>query len=98
MTVQLAKVNGGRLPQHASKSFPRGVLGLNGWANRLMVAVLLVVFVFARQAIKLRSKTGNPPGMNQCWAQTGFAPICYPNSTCNPSSSTRIPPRTTPWP
>jgi hypothetical protein len=31
MTVQLAKANGGQLPQHAPKSLPPGVLGLDGW-------------------------------------------------------------------
>jgi hypothetical protein len=37
MTMQLAQVNGGHLPQHAPKSWPPGVLGLDGWANRLIV-------------------------------------------------------------
>src|SRR6266566_436628 len=37
MTMQLARANGGHLPQHAPKSLPPGVLGLDGWANRLIV-------------------------------------------------------------
>ena len=62
MAVQLAKANGGQLPRHAPKSLPPGVLGLNGWANRLIVAsYCLWVFVVARLAIKLRRKTGNLP-------------------------------------
>jgi hypothetical protein len=41
---------------------PPGVLGLDGWANRLIVAsYCLWVFVVAWQAIKLRRKTGNLP-------------------------------------
>jgi hypothetical protein len=35
--MQLAQVSGGHLPQHAPKSLPPGVLGLDGWANRLIV-------------------------------------------------------------
>jgi len=62
MTVQLAKANGGHLPQHAPKSLPPGMLGLDGWANRLIVvSYCLWVFVVAWQAIKLRRKTGNLP-------------------------------------
>src|SRR5256884_6619692 len=38
MTMQLAKASGGHLPEHAPKSLPPGVLGLDGWANRLIVA------------------------------------------------------------
>ncbi len=57
MTMQLAQVNGGHLPQHAPKSLPPGVLGLEGWANRLIVlSNCLWVFVAAWQAIKLRRK------------------------------------------
>ena len=58
MTMQLARANGGHLPQHAPKSLPPGVLGLDGWANRLIVlSNCLWVFVAAWQAIKLRRKT-----------------------------------------
>jgi Protein of unknown function (DUF998) len=60
MTMELTKANGGHLPRHAPKSLPPGVLGLDGWANRLMVAsYCLWVFVAAWQAIKLRRQTGN---------------------------------------
>lgn len=37
MTVQMARLNGGHLPQHAPKSLPVGVLALDGWADRLIV-------------------------------------------------------------
>ena len=57
MTRQLTQANGGHLPQHAPKSLPPGVLGLDGWANRLLVlSYCLWVFVAAWQAIKLRRK------------------------------------------
>ena len=55
MTMQLAKANGGQLPQHAPKSLPPGVVALDGWANRLIVfSNCLWVLVAAWQAIKLR--------------------------------------------
>jgi hypothetical protein len=58
MTMQLTNANGGHLPQHAPKSLPPGVLGLDGWANRLMVlSYCWWVFVAAWQAIRLRAKT-----------------------------------------
>jgi Protein of unknown function (DUF998) len=37
MTMQMARINGGHLPQHAPKSLPPGVLALDGWADRLIV-------------------------------------------------------------
>lgn len=37
MTMQMAQINGGHLPQHAPKSLPSGVLALDGWADRLIV-------------------------------------------------------------
>lgn len=39
MTVQFAQVYGGHLPQSAPMHLPAGVLGLDGWANRLYVLV-----------------------------------------------------------
>jgi hypothetical protein len=60
MTVQVAKANGGHLPQHAPKSLPPGVLALDGWANRLIVlSNCLWVFVAAWQALMLRRKNLN---------------------------------------
>jgi hypothetical protein len=57
MTMQVARANGGQLPQHAPKSLPPGVLALDGWANRLIVlSYCLWVFVAAWHAIKLRRK------------------------------------------
>lgn len=37
MTVQFARANGGTLPQHAPKVLPPGVIGVDGWADRLIV-------------------------------------------------------------
>src|SRR5271157_1292223 len=57
MTMQLAQANGGHLPHHAPKSLPPGVLGLAGWANRLIVlSNCSWVFVAAWQAMKLHRK------------------------------------------
>ncbi len=55
MTVQFAQANGGQLPQHAPASLPPGVLGLDGWANRLFVLSSCAwVIVAAWHTIKLR--------------------------------------------
>jgi hypothetical protein len=57
MTVQFAQVNGGQLPQHAPAQLPAGVLGLDGWADRLIVlSNCLWVFVAAWQAMKLAGR------------------------------------------
>ncbi len=54
MTVQFAQVYGGQLPQHAPTQLPAGVLGLDGWADRLFVlSNCLWVGVTAWQAMKL---------------------------------------------
>ncbi|SRR6266702_4515354 len=54
MTVQFAQVNGGQLPQHAPTQLPAGVLGLDGWADRLFVlSNCLWVLVAAWQAMML---------------------------------------------
>src|SRR5258706_10125639 len=54
MTVQFAQANGGQLPQHAPASLPPGVLGLDGWANRLFVLSSCAwVMVAAWHTIKL---------------------------------------------
>ncbi len=37
MTMQMARITGGHLPDHAPKSLPPGVLALDGWADRLIV-------------------------------------------------------------
>jgi len=55
MTMQMVRANGGHLPQHAPKSLPPGVLGLDGWADRLIVLSNCAwVFVAGWQAIKVR--------------------------------------------
>ena len=54
MTVQVAQAYGGHLPQHAPTHLPAGVLGLDGWADRLIVlSNCLWVFVAAWQIMKL---------------------------------------------
>jgi len=50
-----SQVTGGRLPTHAPKVLPPGVIGLVGWANRRLVVLYCVwVIAVAWQAIKLR--------------------------------------------
>ena len=54
MTVQVAQAYGGHLPQQAPTHLPAGVLGLDGWADRLIVLSNCVwVVVAARPALKL---------------------------------------------
>lgn len=54
MILQFAHVYGGHLPEHAPASLPAGVLGLDGWADRLIVlSNCLWVLVAAWQALKL---------------------------------------------
>lgn len=63
MTVQFIHANGGQLPQHAPTQLPAGVLGLDGWADRLIVlSNCLWVCVAAWQTMKLagqRSDVGS---------------------------------------
>lgn len=55
MTMQMARLNGGHLPQHAPKSLPPGVLALDGWADRLIVlSDWAWVLVAACRAIQVR--------------------------------------------
>ena len=57
MTIQVARINGGHLPQHAPKVLPPGVLALNGWADRLIVLSNCAwVLVTAWHAIQLSRK------------------------------------------
>jgi len=57
MTVQFAQVTGGHLPQQAPTHLPAGVLGLDGWADRLIVlSNCLWVCVAAWQAVKLAGR------------------------------------------
>src|SRR5579863_8064781 len=37
MTMQMMRITGGHLPDHAPKVLPPGVLGLDGWADRLII-------------------------------------------------------------
>ncbi len=55
--VVFTQVNGGQLPKQAPKVLPAGVLGLDGWANRLLVVIYCVwVATIARQAIRIRNQ------------------------------------------
>ena len=57
MTMQMTRANGGHLPHHAPKSLPPGVLGLDGWADRLIVLSNCAwVFVAGWQAVKLHHR------------------------------------------
>lgn len=57
MTMQMVRVNGGHLPQHAPKSLPPGVPALDGWADRLIVPSNCAwVLVAAWNAIRLGRK------------------------------------------
>jgi hypothetical protein len=57
MTMQMARINGGHLPQHAPKSLPPGVLALDGWADRLIVLSNCTwVLLAAWYAIQVRRK------------------------------------------
>ena len=60
MTAQVARLNAGRLPQHAPKTLPAGVIGLDGWADRLIIlSSFLWVIVVALQALGVhRRRTG----------------------------------------
>jgi hypothetical protein len=57
MTIQMSRLNGGSLPQHAPKALPPGVLALDGWADRLIVLSNCVwVLVCAWQAVQVCRK------------------------------------------
>lgn len=57
MTMQVSHAMGGHLPEHAPKVLPPGVVGLDGWANRLIVLSNCAwVWAAAWQAIKLRRR------------------------------------------
>jgi len=57
MTVQFIQVNGGQLPAQAPASLPSGVIGLDGWADRLFVlSNCLWMMMAAWRVIKLRTQ------------------------------------------
>jgi hypothetical protein len=57
MTMQMSRLNGGHLPQHAPKDLPPGVLALDGWADRLIVLCNCSwVLLAAWRAIQLHRK------------------------------------------
>ena len=47
MTMQMTRINGGHLPQHAPKSLPPGVLAVDGWADRMIVLTNCAWVLFA---------------------------------------------------
>jgi hypothetical protein len=62
MTMQISRLNGGHLPQHAPKALPPGVLALDGWADRLIVLCNCAwVLVAAWKAIQVHRKRSDPP-------------------------------------
>src|SRR5258708_14039317 len=66
MTVQVAQAYGGHLPQQAPAHLPAGVLGLDGWADRLIVlSNCLWVCIAARTALKLDETRSTVSNTNQ---------------------------------
>jgi hypothetical protein len=58
MTMQMMRITGGHLPQHAPKSLPAGVLGGDGWADRLIVLSNCTwVLLAAWQAVQVARKS-----------------------------------------
>jgi len=63
MTMQMARANGGHLPQHAPKSLPPGVFALDGWADRLIVSFNCAwVLLAALHAIQVHRNDSNADG------------------------------------
>ncbi len=63
MTMQMARVNHGHLPQHAPKTLPPGVLALDGWADRMIVVSNCAWVLFAAwHAIKLAAGISTTDG------------------------------------
>jgi hypothetical protein len=63
MTMQMARANGGHLPQHAPKSLPPGVFALDGWADRLIVSFNCAwVLLAAWHAIQVHRNYSNADG------------------------------------
>ena len=72
MTMQMTRINGGHLPQHAPKSLPPGVLALDGWADRLIVLSNCAwVLLAAWYAIQVRRKQSDAHGEVRKNAQLG---------------------------
>ncbi len=73
LIATFSRVAGG-LPTHAPTVLPPGVIGLVGWANRLLVVVYCVwVIAVARQAIKLRDRESGLPRSVQGYRVTHTA-------------------------
>jgi Protein of unknown function (DUF998) len=63
MTMQLARIYGGHLPQHAPKSLPAGVLALDGYSDRLIVLSSCAwVFLASVGAVRLASRKQHASG------------------------------------
>jgi len=63
MAVQFAQVNGGVLPDRAPSILPAGVIGLDGWADRLLVvSYCLWQVVVGWQAIEVDRRRGRLDG------------------------------------
>ena len=63
MTMQVARAYGGKLPQHAPKALPAGVIGVDGWADRLVIlSSFLWVVVVASQGIRAQDSRPESTG------------------------------------
>jgi hypothetical protein len=63
MTMQMSRITGGHLPQHAPKSLPPGVLALDGWADRLiLLSNCAWVLLAAWHTIQVRRKNSQTQG------------------------------------
>jgi hypothetical protein len=66
MTMQVAQVYGGQLPQQAPAALPAGVWGLDGWADRfLILAFCAWVLTIAWQAIRIHEHGLGRPATDQ---------------------------------
>lgn len=58
MTMQMMRITGGHLPDHAPKVLPPGVLALDGWADRLIILSNCAwVLVAAIHSVRLSPKS-----------------------------------------
>lgn len=61
MTMQMMRINGGQLPQHAPKSLPPGVLALDGYADRLIVLTNCAWVLLAAWTVRRASPRDSAP-------------------------------------
>ena len=61
MTMQMMRINGGQLPQHAPKALPPGVLALDGYADRLIVLTNCAWVLLAAWMVRRTSPQDSAP-------------------------------------